>query len=188
MRAAPAPDGDCRAHAGIGAKRPVDACRLRIQRVHESGVGADEHAAAADRGLSVCRVAVGKAERPFQRQLRARRPRSSPASAETACWPHRIPIRSSRPSRSGCSNDGPASHRFFISDASPVEAAPSGRPPTYTATTRRSNSDRPCAYGAIDPVGIDASTSSGVDGSARSDPWRRPFPCHGRQRSGSVNV
>src|SRR5262245_27613200 len=63
-------DGRCRADAGVGAKRPVDAAACGVERVDEPGVRADKYASANNRWLTVRGVAMREAEGPFQRELR----------------------------------------------------------------------------------------------------------------------
>src|SRR5690349_21127011 len=70
MRAAALADADRRPHASVGAERPVDTAARRVERVDETGVGADEYTTAGDGRLSVRRVAVRKSEGPLERELR----------------------------------------------------------------------------------------------------------------------
>src|SRR5262249_55124009 len=50
-------------------KRPVDAAGLRIERVNESIVAADEHASGSDSRLRACGFSLWKCESPLQFQI-----------------------------------------------------------------------------------------------------------------------
>ena len=97
MRRVSAANADCRAHAGVGPERPVNAPARRVERIHEAGVGADEHAAANHCRLTVGGVAVGKTERPLQRQpwsVGGGQPRRRLEAGVAAIESPAVPVRS----------------------------------------------------------------------------------------------
>src|SRR5262249_3971844 len=63
-------DGRSRASAGVRVERPIDAARLRIERIDVTGVAAEEDAAGRDGWLRMHLGGFGNPESPFEFQIR----------------------------------------------------------------------------------------------------------------------